>query len=82
MKAGFYFYKGKLQTLPKGMFFLIILLILLLIPLLATIFIIAATTTLIFKSIYKLFSPAQSTQKIEYTTYEIIDDVKENKLIN
>jgi hypothetical protein len=82
MKASFYFYKGKLQTLPKGVFLLIILFILLLIPLLASIFIVTATTTLIFKSIYKLFVPGKSTQKIEYTTYEIVDDKKENKQIN
>ncbi len=78
MKASFYFYKGKLQTLPKGIFFLIIILILLIIPLLATLFLLATTTTILFKTVSKLILPRKSDNN-KFVNYEIIDDAKNVK---
>jgi hypothetical protein len=78
MKASFYFYKGKLQTLPKGLFFIIIFLLIILIPVLIAVVVVTATATFFLKSVFRIFIPKKSP-KIEYTDFEIIEEKKEKK---
>lgn len=74
MKANFVFYKGKIRTLPKGIFLLILLLMLVLIPLLITGFVIFIATVFIVKKILGFLLPKKEKKPtVEYTDYEIVE---------
>lgn len=76
IKSGFYVYKGKMQSLPKGLFLLIILFLLVLIPLILSLVIVGGVAALIIRSVSKIFIPTKKAEKIEYTDYEIIEEEK------
>jgi hypothetical protein len=81
MKASFYFYKGKLQALPKALFFIIILFVIILIPALIAIGIVTTAAAFFLKGAFRILIPKRSP-KIEYTDFEIIEDTQEKKRID